>query len=332
MAGSLFTNTDFQAADWYRALTLTERIATLRKSRASDPEAIMRDQAGNRREKWQAEFQAAGAGKNAAAAKPSFDQRLDMDGITKDEWSVLLAQTDEMLRDRILEMPAWLEDLAHAFLHSKPSQPFPQPPSGSGNEMNSFLEAVAPLIETGRCRLRAAIDALVANFAVIPFDPCAVEKLLFPYLQNRLLLMLSRTMALEMNLARWRGQLEGDTGAQRFRSFIRRLQTREFSLALLKEYPVLARQAVECIEQWSAFGSAFLAHLCADWKTMQNMFSPKGEPGALTEILWGAGDSHCGGKSVLIAGFNSGWRVVYKPRSLAWIFISRNCWHGSIPV
>ncbi|WP_278562838.1 DUF4135 domain-containing protein [Fischerella thermalis] len=31
----------------------------------------------------------------------------------------------------------------------------------------------------------------------------------------------------------------------------------------------------------------------------------------------GAGDSHHGGKSVFILEFESGWQLVYKPRSLA---------------
>ena len=37
----------------------------------------------------------------------------------------------------------------------------------------------------------------------------------------------------------------------------------------------------------------------------------------LTQVQGGAGDTHRGGRSVLIARFSSGFRVVYKPRSLA---------------
>src|SRR5439155_8688610 len=40
------------------------------------------------------------------------------------------------------------------------------------------------------------------------------------------------------------------------------------------------------------------------------------EPGELNELSFGAGDSHCGGATVAIAG-GDGWRVIYKPHSLA---------------
>src|SRR6185437_8199978 len=40
------------------------------------------------------------------------------------------------------------------------------------------------------------------------------------------------------------------------------------------------------------------------------------EPGELNELSFGAGDSHRGGLTVAIAR-GEGWRVVYKPRSLA---------------
>ena len=41
-----------------------------------------------------------------------------------------------------------------------------------------------------------------------------------------------------------------------------------------------------------------------------------GDPGELTELSFGAGDSHRGGSTVAIVR-GEGWRVVYKPRSLA---------------
>ena len=41
-----------------------------------------------------------------------------------------------------------------------------------------------------------------------------------------------------------------------------------------------------------------------------------GDPAELNELSFGAGDSHRGGSTVAMAG-GEGWRVVYKPRSLA---------------
>src|SRR5690606_23598400 len=61
----------------------------------------------------------------------------------------------------------------------------------------------------------------------------------------------------------------------------------------------------------------FLARLCDDWSSIRRCFSPDEDPGLLTEVAGGAGDTHRGGRSVMIASFESGFRLVYKPKSLA---------------
>jgi type 2 lantibiotic biosynthesis protein LanM len=85
---------------------------------------------------------------------------------------------------------------------------------------------------------------------------------------------------------------------------------------LLQEYPVLARQLVTAIEHWVEYRLEFLRHLCADWKALRETFIPDVNPGPLVQFRE-AGDSHRGGRNVLIATFASGFRVVYKPKSLA---------------
>src|SRR4029450_11524225 len=92
---------------------------------------------------------------------------------------------------------------------------------------------------------------------------------------------------------------------------------RDITHALLQEYPVLARQLVLRIDQWVAFSLEFLRHLSADYGAIGGGFGREHNPGVLIEVQGGAGDSHRGGRSVLIAKFSSGFRVVYKPKSLA---------------
>src|SRR5262249_16686647 len=76
-------------------------------------------------------------------------------------------------------------------------------------------------------------------------------------------------------------------------------------------------QVVVCIENWLSFSLEFLEHLCGDWEAIQSTFSSANDPGVLVEVAAGAGDSHRRGRSVLIASFSSGLRIVYKPRPLA---------------
>jgi type 2 lantibiotic biosynthesis protein LanM len=132
-----------------------------------------------------------------------------------------------------------------------------------------------------------------------------------------LLLVIYRTLVLEFQAARLEGLLQGNTPAERFQSFLRRLRRPEVALALLREYPVLARQVMTRVEQWARSGLQFLERLCADWTAIRGAFSPAEDPGMLVQVEGGVGDKHRGGQCVLIARFSSGLQVVYKPKALA---------------
>jgi type 2 lantibiotic biosynthesis protein LanM len=96
-----------------------------------------------------------------------------------------------------------------------------------------------------------------------------------------------------------------------------RLRRPGIAVALLQEYPVLARQLALRINQWAEFSLEFLARLAADWCTIPTSLGSEGDSGMLVEVTGGAGDRHRGGRSVAIAKFSSGLRLVYKPRSLS---------------
>jgi type 2 lantibiotic biosynthesis protein LanM len=180
-----------------------------------------------------------------------------------------------------------------------------------------FLEIVRPLIDQACDQLQDEVNALAARYGALPFDPETIEDLLLVNLPDPLLLRLSRTLVLELHVARLRGLLAGDTPQQRFQSFVEYLADPENALAILSEYPVLMRQLVLCINHWADVSLEFLTRLCADWETLRRCFCPDHEPGELVELIAGAGDTHRGGRSVMIAEFASGFRVVYKPKSMA---------------
>jgi type 2 lantibiotic biosynthesis protein LanM len=188
-------------------------------------------------------------------------------------------------------------------------------PADPGPETLRLLDVLRPFLEEGRERLRRAARAL--SVEATPFDPDTVEPLLFAPLARQLGELLTRTVVLELHIARLQGLLHGDTPQLRFASFIEHLGRPETANALLAEYPVLARKARRRIECWVAACAAFLGHLQADWPLVQTLFPAGGDPGPLVEVAGGAGDSHRGGRSVLVARFASGQRLVYKPRSLA---------------
>ncbi|MEO5687797.1 MAG: type 2 lanthipeptide synthetase LanM family protein [Burkholderiaceae bacterium] len=125
---------------------------------------------------------------------------------------------------------------------------------------------------------------------------------------------LTRLMLLELNAARVRGQLTGDTGEQRFEQFIAMSARPEFWLGLDSEYPDL-RARVRCIvDERCASTVRFAARFADDRDALAALC---GAPlGRLVSLSFGAGDAHQNGQTVALVRCCGG-RVVYKPRSLA---------------
>ena len=252
-------------------------------------------------------------------ADSHFARRLELDGINEDELLYLLGEPIEAVQERFPNEPQWLANLAQAFSHPKAyiSGFFPPLEELQGQEIGLFLYAIKPLICQGCDRLHEGIKTISQIKSHLPFAPERVTEVLFVNLSKTLLMMSSRTIALEVQVARLQGGLQGDTPQERFYSFFQQLRQPEQVLSLLKEYPVLARQLTICIDQWVTFSLEFLQHLCADWQAIQTTFCPESDPGQLVAVQGGAGDTHRGGRSVVIAQFSSGFKLVYKPRSLA---------------
>ncbi len=311
----------FQASDWYGAMTLAERIASLQ----ADPDKMLNvkvnsELAQRRMQRWR---------KQAPFADDAyFAQRLALDRITEDEFLYLLGEPIEAVHERFGTTPTWLVNLAQAFSHPAafPAEPLPLPekPQDSPGEQEELefkqisflLRAIGPLIRQGCEQLQEEVEKLSQTQSDLPFDPKTIMDLLFANLPGKLIGQCSRTMVLELNAASLQGRLKGDTSQERFYSFLEELRSPEQIITLLEEYPVLARQLVICINQWLVSSREFLQHLCADWEAIRNTFSPGKDPGQLVAVQGGEGDSHKGGRSVAIAKFSSGFQLVYKPRSL----------------
>lgn len=213
--------------------------------------------------------------------------------------------------------PAWAVECAAAFTREPTTEPIPLPESLSDHPLGAVLVALEPLITRGCDRLTRQVRERLHAQAPLPVEPDGLARLFLPELASRLLGMASQTVILELHVARIRGELEGDSPERRWNSFVRRLCRTSSILALLREYPVLARQLIQCIDQWVETRVAFVERLCTDWKALHDCFRPTRDPGPLVRLIGNPGDTHHGGQSVLIAEFTSGFRLVYKPRSMA---------------
>ena len=297
---------DFSSPSWCRALTLSERIALISADGTAGSQDELDDKLGQKRfQNWQSQPQ--------FATESIFAQRLEMEGVDESRLLHILSLTDKQLRKQLPQNPDWLATIEESFARPASAYVNIQP----GEEELGFLEIVQPLVDHACDRLFTGVNKLLDRWPEFPFEPEKIEDILLMNLVEPLMLRLSRTMVLELNVARLQGHLSGDTPSERFISFIERLRKPQESLTILTEYPVLARQLEICIDQWLEVSLEFLGRLCADWQAIRKQFNLDEDPGPLQEVVGGAGDTHRNGRSVMIARFESGFQIVYKPKSMA---------------
>jgi type 2 lantibiotic biosynthesis protein LanM len=284
-------------------MALDERALSHRAGAASRDTAVLDLERGkNRLQKWKSQLPFDSA--------TFFQQRLQQGSLSESDLLELLSRRSIPSR-----APAWAIEIAHALSGQPDAEQQLDLEKLSECPEVGFLELIRPLIARALEGLREGVKAL-ADSPMVSFDPSTVEGIFLRLLPGRLLPVLARTMALELNVARLRGLLEGQTAEERFASFIRRLRQPEVRVEILQEYPVLARQVATILENWSACCLEFLQRWCADWPVIQAAFTAQ-ELGPLVRIQSDAGDRHRRGRAVWIVECRSGFKVVYKPKSMA---------------
>lgn len=293
----------------FRALTLAERAAALRAAPGAGTAGAPRasERARVRLDRWRAQRPFEEPGR--------FAERLASIGLTEADLLLLLDEPDGALRARCPAEPPWLAGV-RAALSAPSGGAVPTPEPVREYALAESLRAFAPLVERGRERLRARVAEIVAGRASVPFEPATAVELAYPALPPALVTKASRVLALEVNVARLRGELPGGSPEERFAAFFDRLATPQGLAALFDEYPVLARCLAVQVEAWIAASAELLERLCADFEALRATLFAGRDPGHLVRLDGGMGDTHRGGRSVQIVTFESGLRVVYKPRPL----------------
>lgn len=124
----------------------------------------------------------------------------------------------------------------------------------------------------------------------------------------------SRLLVLELNAARVTGRLTGEDSEQRWQQFLELSSQQSFWDELASHYPPLLGRVDAIVRKRCMATLRFAQRWTADRHRLEGLCA--GDPGELNELSFGAGDSHLGGSTVAIVR-GEGWRVVYKPRSLA---------------
>ena len=295
---------------WSRALTLSERATRVRAREAPSGEPA-RD----------ANDRPAIAGLDRWRRQRPFDRpeylarRLAMDALSERTFGqTLAADPDESANDI---PPAWVQRVDDARRVRIPDRKGVPTPSRDAIGLDLARAMVEPLVVAALRRVLASAARIRRDHPDAPFEPERATQLFEPALWNQLVTRCMKVGILELNVARVQGTLVGETPEARYADFARRLRTTDLRDRIFEEYPVLARALVTASDFWEASSVEFLERLAADAADLRAEFAPGQSLGLLTDVVVGAGDVHRHGRSVMIAAFSSGTRVVYKPRSLA---------------
>jgi len=313
---------------WLNALDLSERCALLRS--AEDLHNIDEDLAQRRFKKWHSQL---------PFTRPQYlRQRLALQGLDEAGFLRILGTGPEHLNLRPSALPEWLCKLelilqdyeghhqtscaetngacAAAEPSLPPSTTHPGEEEPAEARTAELLTIAEPFVQEGRQQLLCGAEVLQQTYGRSPFDLGTVDSLFLHGLQDRLSMILARTLVLELNVARVKGRLQGETSEDRFHSFLHLLAEPENATAFFREYAVLTRLLVMAVSQWKETCLELLARLCEDWPAIHELLEIP-EHSLLSGVQMGAGDSHRGGRSVSILQFDSGEKIVYKPHSLA---------------
>lgn len=85
--------------------------------------------------------------------------------------------------------------------------------------------------------------------------------------------------------------------------------------SIFTNYPVLAEKIIVLCENWKRSVDSLLTHLEFSRNKLEEKFGIP-ESDSVTDIQAGLGDHHMGGRSVTLVTFESGKKIIYKPRSV----------------
>lgn len=294
----------FDYVQWSLALSLKERIPNLPLSLTqADIDSAL---AERRMSRWRFD------------QKEIFIRRLNMDDISENDFFYLLGESPQVLHQRLGRNHSWLLWFERALVNHR---------SGEAEDFAGYLKnkkaknasgllnIAVPIITMAVDDLRNRMEFFIEQKRDLFRNSEQLRKLALEILLPKLLGILTRTLVLELNIARLRGQLVGQTPEERFDSYTKRIQQSEVTFSIFQEYPVLARLLIETTINQIDVICEFLERLYTDIDEVVRHFNAGKEVGAIERLI-SSGDTHCSGRNVLIAEFTSGFRVVYKPKSL----------------
>ena len=288
---------------WSRAITLEERLAFVRRAPPSPVPVDVRRFGTKRRQV------------PTRSSPSAHARRIAADELTDAQFQRLVEEPFDGAWEMLLDAP-WARDSVEAFSNASFSEPLPLTAAQVSHPLAGILNPLQPLLLRGLKALRDGMTGLVRTQASEPFNPDAIKRGLFAPLASDLLRRMGRTVALEVNVMRLRGQLTAETPQGRFREFTEGLRRPERVLAFWQDtrcWPGRQRRpsgngrrpVSNCSSVSVPTGTS-----CSGYWVPQAI-SGRSSPSAASR------DRHQGGRAVTVLEFASGQRIVYKPKAMA---------------
>lgn len=214
--------------------------------------------------------------------------------------------------ESLLEIPETINGLISELLSNLISTDASDVDGWSG-----MLSLVDPMLRRVHDLIREKIDELHGKHPAIFDDASTVARCAKARLGESINPFLVRTCILEMHVAKLQGELSGQDPKQRYESFLRMMVRPDYRRVFFREYQGLARLIATRAAFWLVNTSEWLERLANDHDSIVRMLIDKSPIGGLRGWSESGGDSHNGGRSVIIMEFEHGNRVVYKPRSVS---------------
>lgn len=109
--------------------------------------------------------------------------------------------------------------------------------------------------------------------------------------------------------------VQGASKTDRYQAFLES-QLQDGYLSLFEKYSVLGRLAATSIDFWVESTAELFNRLLRDWSKIEEQFSPHKSLKKVVDIAAGLSDKHKRGRSVAILTFDTGLKLVYKPKNI----------------
>jgi type 2 lantibiotic biosynthesis protein LanM len=226
-----------------------------------------------------------------------WEERLRVDGITDEDLRRLIDEPLASLASRIAP-PRWMHELEEALTATFDLDPTLERAvaRAASNDHRAWLLIVAPFVQHRMGALHGALDVLRA--ASVPVDETAVLDSIVAHVPLLVGNAIGPSVTFELQVARGRGLLEGETPQARFDCFIDALTDREVLPSFWERHPVLARHVFTMIDGYFRAYTRMIGHLTEDWSAVQSELELD-SASDLVAIEPGAGDTHRGGLTVM---------------------------------